>query len=69
MEPDGHGDVTCQPTSYVFVWNDSGSGRSLEGSFWRVQAPSGNVALGDADVSCNRNELHPSAFAAKHACI
>ncbi|XP_068753000.1 uncharacterized protein [Montipora capricornis] len=67
VKPDGSGDVISPPTGYELVWKDSGSGGRQDGSFWRVQAPYGYVALGD--VACNGYDPPPPSFTAKYACI
>lgn len=61
------GEIIKPPSSYEDIWDDKGSGGRYNGSFWRVHAPPGFVALGD--VACN-NWSQPSAeFTAKYACI
>ncbi|KAL9970652.1 hypothetical protein ACROYT_G023062 [Oculina patagonica] len=64
---DGYGNLFMPPTGYEQVWIDRGSGGKQNGSFWRVQAPYGYVALGD--VACNGHSPPTSQFTAKYACI
>ncbi len=47
VEKDDSGDLIKPPTGYEQVWTSAGSGGQEYGSFWRVVAPSGYVALGD----------------------
>ena len=63
----GLGDLISQPIGYELVWKDKGSGGDQDGSFWRVKAPYGYVALGD--VACNGYNPPPREFTAKYACI
>ncbi|CAH3135537.1 unnamed protein product, partial [Pocillopora meandrina] len=49
------------------IWTDEGSGGRQYGSFWRVNAPPGFVALGD--VACNNWSQPTPEFTAKYACI
>ena len=63
----GLGDMISQPIGYELVWKDTGSNGAQNGSFWRVQAPYGYVALGD--VACNGYDPPPPEFTAKYACI
>ena len=61
------GEIIKPPSSYEEIWTDEGSGGRQDGSFWRVNAPPGFVALGD--VACN-NWFQPTPeFTAKYACI
>jgi Vacuolar protein sorting-associated protein 62 len=46
----GNGAVAA-PTGYSWVWNDAGSGASMDGSVWRPVAPAGYIALGDVATS------------------
>ena len=39
--------AVASPTGYSKIWDDGGSGGRHDGSFWRPNAPSGYVALGD----------------------
>ena len=60
-------DAIRPPKEYEFVWNDKGTGGAQDGSFWRVQADDGYVALGD--VACNGYDPPSPDFTAKYACI
>ena len=64
---DGYGNLIMPPTGYEMIWNDKRSGGKQDGSFWRVQAPHGYVALGD--VACHGYDPPSSHFTAKYACI
>jgi hypothetical protein len=62
-----HPDLIKHPVNYHEEWNDKRSGGAKNGSFWRVNAPKGYVALGDVVTN---SYLQPSAaFTAKYACI
>lgn len=67
VEKDHFGDLIKPPTDYELLWRDRGSGGQQEGSFWRVEAPLGYVALGD--VACNGYDPPSPQFTAKYACI
>ncbi|XP_078374887.1 uncharacterized protein LOC144658339 [Oculina patagonica] len=72
VEKDDSGDLIKPPTGYEQVWTSSGSGGKEEGSFWRVEAPSGYVALGDVACKGYTGYSHSSPtsqFTAKYACI
>ena len=60
-------DAIRPPKEYEFVWNDKGTGGAQDGSFWRVKAHDGYVALGD--VACNGYDRPSLEFTAKYACI
>ena len=60
-------DLIRQPESCQLKWNSMGSGGKRAGSFWRVIAPKGYVALGDIVVG-NYSEP-PTALTTKYACI
>lgn len=60
-------DFIRQPECCQLKWNDMGSGGKMAGSFWRVIAPKGYVALGDIVVG-NYSEP-PTALTTKYACI
>ena len=63
-----HGVIFLQNFSKMFeIWTDEGSGGRQDGSFWRVNAPPGFVALGD--VACNNWSQPTPEFTAKYACI
>ena len=61
------GEIIKPPSSYEEIWTDEGSGGRQDGSFWRVHAPPGFVALGD--VACNNWSQPTPEFTAKYACI
>ena len=61
------GEIIKPPSSYEEIWTDEGSGVRQDGSFWRVHAPPGFVALGD--VACNNWSQPTPEFTAKYACI
>ena len=64
---DSYGSLIMPPSGYELVWKDTGSGGKQDGSFWRVQAPHGYIALGD--VACNGYNPPSAQFTAKYACI
>ncbi|RHZ64676.1 hypothetical protein CDV55_106631 [Aspergillus turcosus] len=39
--------AVASPVGYTLMWTDHGSGADNDGSFWRPNAPSGYVSLGD----------------------
>jgi hypothetical protein len=49
--------AVASPTGYTQIWTDRKSGGSHDGSFWKPNAPSGYVALGDV---CNGSYNAPS---------
>ena len=61
------GEIIKPPFSYEEIWTDKGSGGRQDGSFWRVHAPPGYVALGD--VACNNWSQPTPEFTSKYACI
>ena len=61
------GEIIKPPSSYEEIWTDEGSGGRQDGSFWRVHAPPGFVALGD--VACNNWSQPTPEFTAKYAYI
>lgn len=64
---DHPGEIIKPPSSYEEILTDEGSGGRQDGSFWRVHAPPGFVALGD--VACNNWSQPTPEFTAKYACI
>ena len=64
---DDSGDLIRPPVGYEMIWNDSDLGGAQDGSFWRIQAPVGYVALGD--VACDGYDPPSTEFTAKYACI
>jgi hypothetical protein len=39
-------DAVAVPTDFTYIWDDSGSGASMDGSFWKPVCPTDYVALG-----------------------
>jgi Insecticidal Crystal Toxin, P42/Vacuolar protein sorting-associated protein 62 len=39
-------DAVAAPTDYTYIWDDSGSGASMDGSFWKPVCPTNYSALG-----------------------
>ncbi|XP_028402217.1 uncharacterized protein LOC114525197 [Dendronephthya gigantea] len=60
-------DLIKIPVNYSKKWNDKGSEGKLDGTFWRVIAPEGYVALGDVVTDNYSQPL--TAFTNKFACI
>ena len=47
VQSDGYGSLITKPQGYELIWDDRGSRREQDGSFWRVLLPYGYIALGD----------------------
>ncbi len=67
VQSDSYGPLIVSPIDYEPVWNDKGSGGRINGSFWKVVAPYGYVALGD--VACSDYDKPSSIFTGYYACI
>jgi hypothetical protein len=51
-------DAVAAPTDFEYIWDDSGSGGDMDGSFWRPLCPTNYVALGS--VSAHASHAKPS---------
>lgn len=55
--PDPNRPALKAPKSFTLVWKDSGSGASMDGSFWKPEPPDGYQAMG---LVCNRGHGPPN---------